>query len=72
MFKPGQKVVRKDNEDKNKKWPDKWLDTPITVADVEGDRIYFSNPDLYNSKGWVASRFISANDPSYDILKRFF
>jgi hypothetical protein len=74
MFKPGQKVVRKDNEDKNKKWPDKYLDIPIRVLSVseDGKRVWLDNVDLRNDLGWVSSRFISANDPSYDVLKRFF
>lgn len=71
MFEVGQKVVRKDNAERNKKWPDKWVDIPIKVTGVDGDRVFFTNPDLHNSKGWVASRFISAEDPSYDPLKRF-
>ena len=71
MFEVGTKVVRKNDPERNKKWPKKWLDTPITITGVEGDRIFFTNPDLYNNKGWVANRFILASDPAFNPLKRF-
>lgn len=74
MFVPNQKVVRKADEEKNKKWPDKYLDIPIRIESVSGDRIRFSAedyPELVNHKGWVAKRFILESDPAFKPLKRF-
>ena len=74
MFVPGQKVARKTDEEKNKKWPDKWMGKPLKVLEVNGDRLRFSAqdyPELVNHRGWVASRFILASDPKFDPLSRF-
>jgi hypothetical protein len=74
MFTSGQKVVRKNDEDKNKKWPDQWANTPLKVLEVSGDRIRFSAydyPELVNHRGWVASRFILASIPEFNPLSRF-
>ncbi len=72
MFVAGQKVVRKNDEEKNKKWPAAWLNRPIRIVSCDGSRIWFEPLELANDKGWVASRFISEDDPSYNPLSRFF
>lgn len=74
MLQPGQKVVRKEDEERNKKWPEKWLHKPVKILSVSGDRIRFSDqdyPELVNHKGWVASRFIPVDHPDYRPFKRF-
>ena len=50
-------VVRKNDEEKNKKWPEHWLNTPTQVSQLwPGKRLYFA-AGPQNPEGWVMSRF---------------
>lgn len=68
-MKVGDKLMRLQDGEKNKKWPADLEHKVVTVTKVEGKRVFLA--EARNEKGWLASRFIKEDHPDFNPLRKW-